>query len=92
MTPCKLSSRPALNSVLVCRLDSAEAFELTMPATQSYLLPVPNGGTVKYCGVAVNNAELGGITIIGASVLRAYLTVLDEGNSKVGFVPQTYCK
>src|ERR1700677_2656587 len=32
VTPCKLSSSPALNSVLVCRLDSTEAFELTMPA------------------------------------------------------------
>jgi hypothetical protein len=68
------------------------SFQLTMPATQSYLLPVPSGGSVTYCGVVADNSLAGGLTILGASVLRANITVLDEGNGRVGFIPQTYCE
>ncbi|MHB8416922.1 MAG: pepsin-like aspartic protease [Myxococcales bacterium] len=68
------------------------SFTLTMPATQSYLIPVGSGSQTQYCAGAGDNSSLQGTTIIGAPALRAYITLLDEGNSQVGFLHQTYCQ
>ena len=68
------------------------SFTLSLPATQSYLLPVTSGNVTEYCAGVGDNGQLGGQTIMGDSVLRANITVFDEGNNQVGFVPQTYCQ
>jgi hypothetical protein len=68
------------------------SFTLSFTATQSYLVPVSSNGSTFYCAGVADNAQLGGQTIIGASLLRANITILDEGNGRVGFVPQTSCQ
>ena len=67
-------------------------FTLSLPATQSYLLPIASGGTTVYCFGAADSNQLSGQTIIGAAALRTNITVFDEGNSQVGFVPQAFCR
>ncbi len=68
------------------------SFTLSFKATQSYLVPMTDNGKTYYCAGVADNSQLGGQTIIGDSLLRANITVLDEGNTRVGFAPQTYCK
>jgi Eukaryotic aspartyl protease len=67
------------------------SFTLTLPATRSYLAPVPVNGTVEYCSGIADNALTGNVTLLGGTVLQAYLTLLDEGNHQVGFAPQSFC-
>jgi hypothetical protein len=69
------------------------SFTLSMPATQSYLVPISANGTTLYCagtgsGGSGNQQE----TIIGGPALRAYITIFDEGNSQIGFLHQTACE
>jgi hypothetical protein len=73
--------------------DAGTPITLSLPATESYLAPeTTSAGTTYYCaGVADEGAE-SGLTILGDSVLRANITVFDEGNSQIGFVPQSYCQ
>ncbi len=68
------------------------SFTLTLPATESYLIPVTSGGVTAYCAGVGDNAMLQGQTIIGDAALRANITIFDEGNTQVGFVPQSYCQ
>jgi len=71
---------------------SGGSFTLSLPATESYLIPITSGGVTAYCAGVGDNAQLGGQTIIGDAALRANITVFDEGNSQIGFVPQSYCQ
>jgi hypothetical protein len=68
------------------------SFTLNLPATQSYLLPITSGGTTGYCFAAADSSQINGDTIIGAAALRANITVFDEGNAQIGFVPQSFCQ
>ncbi len=71
---------------------SGGSFTLTMPATQSYLLPVTSGSSLQYCPGIQDEGAQSGQTIIGDTALRAYITIFDEGNQQVGFAPQSYCQ
>ncbi len=68
------------------------SFTLSLPATQSYLMPVSSGGMTGYCFGAGDNSQVNGQTIIGAAALRTNITLFDEGGSQIGFVPQGYCQ
>ena len=68
------------------------SFTLSLPATQSYLLPVTSGGTTEYCFGVADSSQFSGQTIIGAAALRTNITVFDEAHRQVGFVPQAYCQ
>jgi pepsin A len=66
------------------------SFTLSLPATESYLAATQDG---EYCGGVYNSGSAeAGNTIIGDAVLHANITVFDEGNSRVGFVPQASCE
>jgi cathepsin D len=64
------------------------SFTLHMPATQSYLALM--GGA--YCPGVSDSGRTSGSTIWGAPGLRAYITVFDIGNSRIGFAPQSSCQ
>jgi hypothetical protein len=66
-------------------------FALSLPATQSYLAPLPVNGVVQYCSGVADSHPIGDVTILGNSVLQAYITILDEGGRQVGFAPQSFC-
>ncbi len=64
-------------------------FTLTLPATSSYLL-LQVAGT--YCpDIAGADIEGGPPIILGEAFLRAYISVFDTVNNKVGFAPQQDC-
>jgi hypothetical protein len=68
------------------------SFTLSLPATQSYLLPVPAGSALQYCAGVADEGAQSGQTIIGDTALRANITIFDEGNQQIGFAPQGYCE
>ncbi len=71
----------------------AGPFTLSLPPTESYLAPeTTNGGTTYYCVSVADEGAESGLTILGAAVLRANITVFDEGHGQIGFVPQSYCQ
>jgi hypothetical protein len=70
---------------------SGDPFTLTLPATQSYLAPFSFFGATLYCPGIADNAVIGNVTILGGTVLQAYITILDEGKQQVGFAPQSSC-
>jgi len=65
---------------------------LSLPATESYLLPVGSGSSTQYCGAVGSGGSQSGSTIYGDAVMRANLTIFDEGNQQIGFIPNTYCQ
>jgi aspergillopepsin I len=71
---------------------SGDSFTLTLPATQSYLAPFPVKGAIEYCPGIADNSVIGNVTILGGTVLQAYITILDEGHRQVGFAPQSFCR
>ena len=72
--------------------DGGAPFTLTSPATQSYLVPVTLSGATYYCQGVGDSADQGGHTIMGGPMMRGNITVFDEGNRQIGFVPQAYCE
>jgi alpha-tubulin suppressor-like RCC1 family protein len=72
---------------------SPGSFTLTLPASQSYLVPIVSNGATYYCWYVEDaQSNQAGNTILGDAVLRANITLFDEGNNQVGFVPQNYCE
>jgi hypothetical protein len=71
---------------------SGGAFTLSLAATASYLVPVTQGTAVQYCLAVGDYAATGQTTIIGGNILRANITVFDEGNQQIGFAPQSFCQ
>lgn len=66
-------------------------FDLTLPATQSYLLDQSMGGQSAMC-YAVQSINQPGIPIImGDTILRGFVTVFDVTGQKIGFAPQKGC-
>jgi hypothetical protein len=81
------------------------SFDLTIPATRSYLMPyyddMPDNNEgysgladPLYCnGIVDSDPSDSGdsFTIIGANILSAYITIFDLAHSQVGFVPGVGC-
>jgi hypothetical protein len=70
---------------------SGGTFTLSLPATQSYLAAYPGNGPNQYCAGVADSSMTGNVTLIGGTVLQAYITILDEGAQRIGFAPQSYC-
>ena len=66
---------------------TGKPFTLSLPATSSYLLQM---GTVWCSDISGGADQLGGV-ILGDAFLRAFITVFDTENMKVGFAPQKNC-
>ncbi len=69
------------------------SFTLSYPATASYLVPATpaEGGALQYCMAIKDAAATGGYSILGGSMLRAYITLFDLADSRLGFIPQRFC-
>lgn len=66
-------------------------FDLTMPATQSYLLLQSDGQQTAMC-YAVQSINQPGIPIIiGDTILRSWVTVFDVAAKTIAFAPQKGC-
>jgi hypothetical protein len=62
-------------------------FTLTVPAMKSYLY---DGGSGQFCLAVVGGGDNGGMTM-GDTIMRAFVTVIDVANHKVGFAPTIAC-
>jgi hypothetical protein len=60
---------------------------ISAKASVSYLM---NSGGGQYC-LVVNSGGNNGDATMGDTILRAFVTVVDVGNGKVGFAPQAHC-
>jgi hypothetical protein len=70
---------------------SGGSFTVQFPATSSYFTPLTQNGTTLYCsGIAPSGSPA--TTILGASILTAYVTVFDPSHMQVGFAPQVGCQ
>jgi len=66
-------------------------FDLTMPATQSYLLLQSDATQTAMC-YAVTSINTPGVPIIiGDTILRSWVTVFDLTGKTIGFAPQKGC-
>ena len=65
------------------------SFTLSMPATESYLIPITQTPTCYVAGVG--DSGMIGETIIGASTQSSHVTIFDPANNRIGFAPATGC-
>ena len=66
-------------------------FDLTLPATQSYLLDQSDATQSSMC-YAIQSINQPGIPIIiGDTILRGFVTLFDVTAQKIGFAPQKGC-
>ena len=61
-------------------------FTMTLPASQSYLQPYEG----RYCLVVESLSDFDE-TILGNTIMRAFITVVDLANAQVGFAPEVGC-
>lgn len=68
-------------------------FELTLPATESYLTPVVFNGQVMYCpAVSEQSAATGAPAIvIGNAFMHSSVTIFDRENMQIGFAQEANC-
>lgn len=64
--------------------------DVTLAATQSYLEPITQNGTVYYCP-EIEPRNSGGSTVLGSSFLRSELTIFDRAAKRIGFAPYASC-
>ena len=66
------------------------SFSVSVPASKSYMLYAGGG---YYCFAAADggsgNQGIG--TVLGDTIMRAFLTVIDVGNNRIGFAPDIGC-
>ncbi len=91
-TQSEIDAALPLLSVTFPAVDGGAPFTLTVPATQSYLVPVTLSAVTYYCQGVGDNADQGHHSIIGGPMMRGNITVFDEGNRQIGFAPQAYCE
>lgn len=67
-------------------------FTITMPATQSYLVPVPDSSSgVWYCpGIASLGTDIN-FSILGGSFMRGLVVIFDGDANQVGFAKSQGC-
>jgi hypothetical protein len=63
------------------------SFTLSLPPLQSYLLAQPGG---MYC-LWVESVDDVSNTILGPSMLRGFVTIIDVPSKRIGFAPQAGC-
>ncbi|HEV7554081.1 MAG TPA: pepsin-like aspartyl protease, partial [Kofleriaceae bacterium] len=63
------------------------SFTLEVPAMQSYLY---DGGGGQFCLAIFGGGDQGEATM-GDTFMRAFVTVIDIANNKVGFAPSSHC-
>ena len=71
------------------------SFTISVPATMSYLNVQSSAGQTQICPNVLPASALGPAgeipTILGNPIMRAYVTIFDLENERIGFAPQTGC-
>lgn len=68
------------------------AFTVTMPATQSYLVPVPDANSnVYYCPGIASLGQDPAYSILGGSFMRGLVVIFDGDANQVGFAKSQGC-
>ena len=65
-----------------------DAFTITVPATRSYLY---DSGSNEWCLTVRDNTSSGGRNLMGDTILRSMLTVIDIDANRIGFAPDIGC-
>ena len=67
---------------------------VTLPATQSYLLPLAQAdGSTLYCSTLGSSEALANqsVPLLGNPLMHSQITIFDRDNAQLGFAPQRYC-
>jgi hypothetical protein len=65
---------------------------LEMPATQSYLVPVPSqAGDVYYCPGIASLGASSNLSIMGNAFMRGRVLIFDAAGKQIGFAPSKDC-
>ena len=66
------------------------SFSVSVPASKAYML-YAGGGYYCFSAADGGSGSQGIGTVLGDTILRAFLTVVDVGNNQIGFAPDTGC-